>query len=165
MTRSARCFSLGPFIAKTQYECLAYIREGGRHVTCPIAQSRSRILPAATFFHASATNGASLLCLTMSVTGSTIQARNVATQIIYDFDRRTGIADWYVSWEHYICTIDSVAPLPADIHEIMLSIDRKGREGEYREAEDPDGPWEYTLTDEERRGLLFISYFHPAFPL
>jgi hypothetical protein len=119
-------------------------------------------------FHASATNGASLLCLTMSVTESTIQARNVATQIIYDFDRRTGIADWYVFSRHHICTVDSVAPLPADIHEIMLQLDRKGREVEYRQAEDPERPWipgEGSLTAEERRGLLFVSYFYPAFPV
>ena len=101
----------------------------------------------------------------MSVTKTMIQARNVATQIIYDFDRQTGVTDWYVFSEHTICTIDSVAPLPVDIHEIMLSIDRKGRESEYREAEDPDGPEQYALTDEERRGLLFVSYFYPAFPI
>jgi len=116
-------------------------------------------------FHAHAPGGPSLICLTMSVTETMIQARNVATQIIYDFDRQTGVADWYVFSEHTTCTIDSVAPLPADIHEIMLSIDRKGRESEYREAEDPDRPGEYALTDEERRGLLFVSYFYPAFPV
>jgi hypothetical protein len=116
-------------------------------------------------FHAGAANGASLICLAMSVTETVIQARNVATQIIYDFNRQTGVADWYIFSEHYICTIDSVAPLPADIHEIMLSIDRKGRESEYREAEDPDGPGQYALTDEERRGLLFVGYFYPAFPV
>jgi hypothetical protein len=101
----------------------------------------------------------------MSVMEMVIQARNVATQIIYDFDRQAGVADWYVFSERYTCTIDSVAPLPADIHAIMLSIDRKGREAEYHEAEDSDGPWDYALTNEERRGLLFISYFYPAFPL
>jgi hypothetical protein len=119
-------------------------------------------------FHASATNGASLLCLTISVTESTVQARNVATQIIYDFDRQTGIADWYVFSRHYLCIVDSVAPLPADIHEIMLQLDRKGRESEYCHAEDPDRPWtvgEGSLTAEEKRGLLFLSYFYPAFPV
>jgi hypothetical protein len=115
-------------------------------------------------FHASAANGASLICLVMSVTETVIQARNVATQIIYEFDRRTGVADWYVYSEHYICTIDSVAPLPADIHESMLSLDRKGRAGEYREIEDPEGPSNYPLTAEEKRGLIFVSYFYPAFP-
>jgi hypothetical protein len=90
-----------------------------------------RDIAAGNMFHASAANGASLLCLTMAVTEHVIQARNVATQIIYDFDRCTGRATWYVFGTPYECMIDSVAPLPPDIHEIMLSLDRKGREAEY----------------------------------
>jgi hypothetical protein len=119
-------------------------------------------------FHAAATNGASLLCLTMSVTGSIIQARNVATQIIYDFDRQTGHADWFVYGAHYTCLIDSVASLPADIHEIMLSLDRKYRECEYRLAEDADwqpAPGESHLTKEQIRGLLFVGDFYRANPI
>jgi hypothetical protein len=112
-------------------------------------------------FHASATNGASLICLTMSVTATTIQARNVATQIVYHFDRQKGVADWTVFSKLYVCTIDSVAPLPADIHAIMLDIDR--REIESRklplDARDPG------LNEEEKRALLFVSYFYPAFSL
>ena len=120
------------------------------------------------FFHASATNGASLLCLTMSVTATTILARNVATQIVYDFDRRTGFAQWNVHGTIYDCTIDSVAPLPTDIRESLMSLDRKGRHGEYRRAEDPDWvmPAEQArLTEEEKRGLLFVSCFYPENPI
>ncbi|SRR5260370_26938833 len=119
-------------------------------------------------FHASATNGASLLCLTMSVTATTILARNVATQIIYDFDRRTGFVQWNVCGTVYDCTIDSVALLPADIQESLLSLDRKGRYGEYRRAEDPEWvmPAEQArLSEEEKRGLLFVSHFYPANPI
>jgi hypothetical protein len=119
-------------------------------------------------FHAEASNGASLICLTMSVTKKRIQARNVATQIIYDFDRESGHADWYVYGTHYTCMIDSVAPLPADIHETMLSLDRKHREVEYRLAEDPDWempPEQARLTEEEKRGLLFVSHFYPENPI
>jgi hypothetical protein len=119
-------------------------------------------------FHANASNGASLLCLTMAVTATAVQARNVATQIIYDFDRRTGLAEWFVFGKRYICTIDSVAALPQDIHEIMLSLDQAGREGEYRDAENPERklqPGEAALTKEQIRGLLFVSEFYPANPL
>ena len=119
-------------------------------------------------FHANASNGASLLCLTMAVTSTTIQARNVATQIIYDFDRCSGLADWVVFGKRYVCTIDSVATLPKDIHEIMLSLDQKYREGEYRDAEDPERklqPGEAALTKEQVRGLLFVSKFYAANPL
>jgi hypothetical protein len=115
-------------------------------------------------FHAEASNGASLLCLTMSVTDKTIQARNVATQIIYDFDRATGHADWYVYGTRYDCTIESVAPLPSDIHEILLGLDRKYREAEYRRAADPEWempPEQARLSEEEKRGLLFVSHFYP----
>lgn len=119
-------------------------------------------------FHASASNGASLLCLTMAVTDQVIRARNVATQIIYDFDRRTGRATWYVFGTPYGCLIDSVVPLPPDIHEIMLSLDRRGREAEYRNAEDPNRPWkpgDNPLTADQRRGLLFVADFYRAHPL
>lgn len=119
-------------------------------------------------FHASATNGASLLCLTMNVTATRIQARNVATQIVYDFDRRTGLAEWRVYGTPFICTIDSTAPLPPDIREIMSSLDRKYREGEYRSAEDPDWqspPEDSRLTKEQIRGLLFVDDFYRDNPV
>ena len=61
-----------------------------------------------------------------------------------------------------------MAALPQDIHEIMLSLDHKYREGEYRDAEDPERelqPGEAALTKEQIRGLLFVSEFYPANPL
>jgi hypothetical protein len=119
-------------------------------------------------FHANASNGASLLCLAMGITPTKIVARNVATQIIYDFDRATGHADWYVYGTHYTCMIDSVAPLPSDIHDIMLGLDRKYREAEYRRAEDPEWempPEQARLTEDEKRGLLFVSHFYPKNPI
>jgi len=125
-------------------------------------------ISAGDFFHASATNGASLLCLTMSVTGTTILARNVATQIVYHFDRSTGHAQWNVYGTTYDCAIDSVAPLPPDIREILLGLDRKGRGFEYCRAEDPDWempPGQARLTEEEKRGLLFVSHFYPENPI
>jgi len=119
-------------------------------------------------FHAEASNGASLICLTMSVSEKTIQARNVATQIIYDFDRTTGHADWYVSGTCYDCMIDSAAPLPSDIHQIMLGLDRKHRDLEYRQAEDPRWtplPEQLHFTKDEIRGLLFVDNFYEKNPI
>jgi len=119
-------------------------------------------------FHAEASNGASLICLTMSVSEKTIQARNVATQIIYDFDRTTGHADWYVPGTCYDCTIDSIAPLPSDIHQIMLGLDRKHRELEYRQSEDPGWtplPEQLHFTKDEIRGLLFVDNFYEKNPI
>jgi hypothetical protein len=126
--------------------------------------NRSRALLAIApgdIFHAEAANGASLICLTLSVTESVIHARNVATQIAYDFDRQTGTAQWNIFSKTYLCTIDSVAPLPRDIHAIMLDIDRKEMEHLKRPEADIDG----TFTAEERRGLLYVSYYYPAFPI
>jgi len=108
------------------------------------------------------------ICIVMSATENTILARSVTTQEIIEFDRRTGIANhnWRDSLYHYAIT--SIAPLPHDIHEIMLSLDRNGREFEYKLAEDPnyqapqDKP---VLNDDQRRGLLFVSRFYQAHPL
>jgi len=119
-------------------------------------------------FHAEASNGASLLCLTMSVTEKTIQARNVTTQIIYDFDRATGHADWYVYGTRYDCLIDSIAPLPSNIHQIMLGLDRKHREVEYRQAENTDLtplPEQLHFTKDEIRGLFFVDKFYETNPI
>ena len=68
----------------------------------------------------------------MSVRERIIQARTLTTQEILEFDRDIGIADHVLYGQSYRYVIDSVAPLPPDIHEIMLSIDRKYREAEER---------------------------------
>jgi len=50
----------------------------------------------------------------------------------------------------------------------MLCLDRKYREAEYQRAEDPEWempPGQARLTEEEKRGLLFVSYFYPENPI
>lgn len=108
-------------------------------------------------------NGPSYICLVLQVHEHRIFARRMTTQSIHWFDRTTGaeIDDDRV-------VIDSVAPLPADIREIMLELDRKYQEVEVRQAEDPD--WEppegsSRLTEEQRRAFRFIANFYPANPL
>jgi len=95
-----------------------------------------RNLVAGDIFHASAPNGASLICLITAVTDTMIQTRTVTHQMHLEFDRKTGIAEWNAAkdWpgrgytdEIIPCTIDSVAPLPIDVHEGMLFFDRKER--------------------------------------
>jgi len=115
-------------------------------------------------FHAAAPNGASLICLTRRVTKTTILARSVTTQSYGEFNRVTGVEDC----EGTPGTINSVAPLPADIHEIMVGLDQRYREVEYRLAEDPDGPWDAEqskLTDDQKRGLLFTGPFYRENPI
>lgn len=119
-------------------------------------------------FRATDAAGPVRICLTISVTENTILARSVATQELIEFDRRAGAAQRNRHGATYHYVITSVAPLPTDIHKIMLSLDQKYREGEYRDAEDPERqlqPGEAALTKEQIRGLLFVSKFYPANPL
>lgn len=114
-------------------------------------------------FHAAAPNGRSLICLTTSVTEKTIQARTVTHQMHLEFDREVGIAEWIgaLDWpdlgmsdKPVRCTIDSVAPLPVDIHNVMLFIDRKSR---------LNNDWaQVKLSEAEINALLFVSSFYRA---
>lgn len=123
-----------------------------------------RDISAGDLFHASTQSGASFVCLALQVRERTIFARRITTQSVHEFDRTTGIEDP----DDIPLTINSVAKLPADVHEIMLGLDRKYREAEYRHAEDPE--WdlpedEARLTKDEIRGLLFVGNFYRAHPI
>jgi hypothetical protein len=98
-------------------------------------------------FHAESPNGASLICLVTSITKDIIEARTVTTQLDFRFDRRTGVAKW--GDKQVPCTIDSVAPLPAEIHSVMLGLDRK-----FRFERDPV---QLKLNDAEKRALIYID--------
>ena len=106
-------------------------------------------------FHAESPNGASLICLVTSVTKDTIEARTVTTQFHCRIDRRTGVGKW--SDRQVPCTVDSVAPLPAEVHSVMLEMDRK-----YRFERDPE---KLKLNGAEKRALLFIHSYYPSNPL
>ena len=115
-------------------------------------------------FHARAQTTASFVCLTLQVTESTIRARRITTQSVHEFDRTTGIE----GPEGNPLTIDSVAPLPADIHEIMLGLDRKYAASDARRVVDPDWrlpPEQARLTKEEQRGLVFVGRFYRNHPI
>src|SRR5271168_2363790 len=76
-------------------------------------------------FHAECPNGASMICLVVAVTEMAIHARRVTTQENLEFGRRTGttiLDDGFTR-----CAINSVAPLPVDIHNVFLGMDRKFR--------------------------------------
>jgi hypothetical protein len=128
-------------------------------------EARLRKISVGDMFHAClrSDNGPSYICLALQVREDRIFARRMTTQSVHWFDRATGaeIDDDRV-------VIASVEPLPEDIREIMLALDQKYREDEYRWAEDPD--WEppegsSRLTPEQRRAILFIAKFYPAHPL
>jgi hypothetical protein len=111
-------------------------------------------------FHGRPRKGtASVICLVLQVRENTIFARRITTQSVHEFDRTTGVE----TDESNPVVINSVAPLPADIREIMLGLDGKYRAAEHRRAEDPEWtmpPEQARLTEEEKRGLLFIGQFY-----
>jgi hypothetical protein len=102
-------------------------------------------------FHATSPSGASLICLTTKVDDNVIEARTVTTQKTLRFDRRTGTGEW--ESEQITCVIDSVAPLPIEIHNVMLGLDRKFRLTQLLEG--------LKLSDVEQNALLFIDSFYP----
>ncbi|MBN9087862.1 MAG: hypothetical protein J0J01_13205 [Reyranella sp.] len=124
-----------------------------------------RAISVGDIFHASdgLKDGPSYPCLALQVQDDAIFARRMTTQSVHWFDRTTGaeIDDDRV-------VIDSVEPLPDDIREIMLSIDRLFREAEHRRAEEPDWvPAEnhFHQSKDQIRAILFIAKFYPAHPL
>jgi hypothetical protein len=103
-----------------------------------------RNLTAGDIFHAAGTHGESLLCLATNVGETVIDARTVTGQIHLQFNRQTGEGR---SGDDR-CDIDSVVPLPAEIHNVILGIDRKYR----LETNDE----RLKLTDAEKKALLFV---------
>lgn len=117
-------------------------------------------------FHASAPNGASLICLATGATDAIVQARTITHQMHLEFDRKTGIAEWNPAkgrpgkgsddlWIQ--CTIDSVAPLPPDIHNVMLFIDRVSR---LKHLHDGAG-----MSEPKKHAFLFVYSYYRENPL
>jgi hypothetical protein len=114
-----------------------------------------RALVVGDIFHAEAPNGASLICLTTDVSDSFSDARTVTTQQRLRFDRTTGVAE--LGKERVPCPIDSVAPLPLDIHNVILGLDRKSRLTHRVEH--------VKLNDAEINALLFVDSYYAENPL
>jgi len=74
-------------------------------------------------FHAQSVYGEGLICVATLVSEATIEARTVTTQKQCRFDRNAGVGT--AEGSDLVCTIDSVAPLPAEIRSVVLGIDRR----------------------------------------
>jgi len=88
-----------------------------------------------------------LICLTVFITDAAIRARRVTTQEYFEYDRQTGgehCADQTMS-----SRIDSVAPLPVDVLNVILAIDRK-----YRFIQNSE---QGKLTDTEIKALMYAG--------
>jgi hypothetical protein len=114
-------------------------------------------------FHARAPNGASLVCLVTAVTDDTIQARRIHTRENLEFDRNTGIELGPIPSK-----IDSVAPLPLDIRNTLLAMDRKYEEitqGVAGGRRLEDYAEQLKLTQDERRAHLFLDSHYSSNPV
>lgn len=105
-------------------------------------------------FHASCPSKASYICLVKAMAEDRIISRRITTQEDVDFELTTGFT-LPVS-EETRCRIDSIAPLPAAIHNVMLGLERKMR---LRGADNK------RLSDEEKDALKFVADFYPANPI
>jgi hypothetical protein len=107
-------------------------------------------------FHAASRNGEWWICLMTSVTETTIRARSAINDLLFEFDRQTGSG--FAMWRDRKtpCAIYATDPLPEDIHNIILEMDRKSRlaEQDPRLGEDETKPW---LNDDEKRALLYVA--------
>jgi hypothetical protein len=104
-------------------------------------------------FHAVAPKVASLICLVVSVTETALHTRRVTTRENLVFDRRTGVTVDELS----PCTIDSVAPLPVDVYNVMLGIDRKSRL--------ENDPERIKLSDAEKKAFVFVTSHYASYPI
>jgi len=100
----------------------------------------------------------SLICLVVAVSEVTIRARRITNQKYLEFNRRTGVE---LGKKKTLAVIDSVAPLPPEIYNVMLDLDRKsalGLEEKHLSKIEP-------FSDAERKALLFVGHHYPANPL
>ncbi|WP_320201908.1 hypothetical protein RMR16_004845 [Agrobacterium sp. rho-13.3] len=111
-------------------------------------------------FYATSDDGLPLICLVELVTSTTIMVRTITTQLKFEFDRETGVGEWPASDirpKAISCRIKSVAPLPIQIHDVFIGLDRKSRlENEMDRIK---------LNDAEKDALFFYRGHYEANPL
>ena len=108
-------------------------------------------------FHATSPNGASLICLALEVTDTTIVSETVTSVYDLHFDRTTGTAERDFHGERVLCTIDSVALLPVDFKKTLVELHRA-----FSAKDESDGQ---KLNEPEHRALIFAAQYFPAHPL
>ncbi len=114
-------------------------------------------------FHAGYPNGASCVCLVLSVDDAGICSKRMATQEKIVFDRQTGIEK--CSDGEAKAVIDSVEPLPSEIRDLFLGIDRKYGKMGPKEWEEESDLERFKLTEAEKKALLFVESHYASNPL
>lgn len=133
-----------------------FICAGGEWVRASRAEQLQKLL-VGDLLHSRGPTLPSQTCLVTAVTETIIYARSVTIQLPFEFDRETGIGVAYDDDRRLECTIISIAPLPVEIHHVILGIDRK-----YRLVGDPDG---LKLNESEIKAFIFIDTFYKENPL
>ena len=113
-------------------------------------------------FHAEYPNGASCVCRVLSLNDATIYARRMTTQENLEFDRHTGIER--VNDGQAQAVMNSVAPLPPEIRNVFLGIERKYRQIKPEDWDNPDLE-RFKLTEAEKKALLFVGPHYSSNPL
>jgi hypothetical protein len=119
-------------------------------------------LDVGNIFHAEYPNGASCICLVLSVNDVTLRARRMTTQENLEFDRQTGVEK--VNAGEAAAVINSVAPVPPEIHNVFLALDRKYGQMGPKEWKEPDLE-RFKLTEDEKNAFRFIDSYYAENPL
>jgi len=105
-------------------------------------------------FHATTPNNASLICLALKVTGTTIFSRTIGSFYEIDFGRRTGVAERDFHGESVRCVVDSVACLPAHVRKALMEL--------YRERSDSPRKEQPKMSKAQWQALAFAARYFPA---
>lgn len=133
-----------------------FICSGGEWTPRSRAEQLGRLV-AGDLVHASGPTLPTQICLVTGITETGIQARSVTIQFPFLFNRKTGVGVAYEDGHEFPCTIDSIEPLPVEIHQTLLGLERK-----YRLVDDLD---KLKLDKHEMDALLFIGGFYRENPL
>lgn len=112
-----------------------------------IRSKLSKLVPG-DIIHGHHPAGASLICLVEAVTSDLIETRRITTQRHITFDIESGVEIDFPE-----CRLDSIAPLPVDVHNVLLGLDRRMRLGNV------------PLNQAEAQALSFATNFYRAHPL
>ena len=98
----------------------------------PVQDSRSKLswIVPGDLVHGRDEGKQNLICLVESVGPNRIEARQITTQEPVVFDIGTGENIAVPS-----CRLDSIMPLPVEVHDILLGLDRKMRLGNQQISE------------------------------
>jgi hypothetical protein len=111
-------------------------------------------------FHAEYPNDAKCIGLVLSIDTDTILARRVTSQENLKFDRQTGVEKAPDGEPQAV--INSVAPLPLEIHNVFVELDRKYGAVHGQKDIFEKNPEYFKLSEAEKKAFLFIDSHYSA---